>query len=85
MTEQPMTDEEFRRQLGILAGAQRNYGDIASVILALIKEAGYVRLAEDQTPPENPASPLKSGLEQAAWNGFELAKLKHRDWRRVIL
>ena len=49
------------------------------------KANGYVKLAEDQSIPENPFDSKVSGLCESAHNGFEFAKLKYRNWRNVKL
>lgn len=61
--------------------------DKADQILALIKQANYVRLADDQSLPENPYSPPLNKTQEV-WSDVVVAThraMLNKDFRKVEL
>lgn len=49
-----------------------------------IRMKRWVKLADDQSLPPNPFHSSESALELSAYNGFQLALTKMRDWRKIL-
>jgi len=78
-----MTEQELLEQIVGIVGWNSPHTTMAKTILALIKQAGYVKLADEQITgyPDN--------LKRVDWGQITMGEIEqimfNGDWRRVEL